>query len=141
MEEGSTTWEAVVRDFYGVFQGQMESAKASIQTVKKQHEPTNEICEKCGKPMVIKWGRRGRFMSCSAWPECKNAKSISTDVPCPQCITGKLVQRKAKSGRGRPFYGCTRYPECNFIVNKLPAAPGTNENAPDTGAKPYSDVT
>ena len=120
IEEGQTDWVKVVRTFYDTFRVQMELAKDQIQTVKKVAEPTDEICEKCGKPMVIKWGRRGRFMSCSAWPECKNAKSISTDVICPQCKTGKLVMRKAKSGKGRPFYGCTTYPNCNFISNKLP---------------------
>ena len=121
IEDGQAEWVTVVRAFYDVFKGQMEHAKDQIQTVKKVQEPTDEICEKCGKPMVIKWGRRGRFMSCSAWPECKNAKSISTGVVCPQCGTGKLVQRKAKSGRGRPFYGCTTYPACNFIANRLPS--------------------
>ena len=120
IEEGDEDWVKVVRDFYGTFHGQMEKAKDEIKTVKKTSEPTDEICDKCGKPMVIKWGRRGRFMSCSDWPTCKNAKSISTDVVCPQCGQGKLVQRRAKSGRGRAFYGCTTYPACTFISNKLP---------------------
>jgi DNA topoisomerase I len=138
IEEGETEWVEVVREFYDVFKGQMESAKDQIQTVKKVQEPTNEICEKCGKPMVIKWGRRGRFMSCSGWPECKNAKSISTEVACPQCKTGKLVQRRAKSGRGRPFYGCTRYPECNYIANRLPSE-GKAEAKPED--EKDSDIT
>jgi DNA topoisomerase-1 len=138
IEEGSSEWVAVVRTFYDKFKGEMELAKDNIQTVKKVQEPTDEICEKCGKPMVIKWGRRGRFMSCSAWPECKNAKSISTDVVCPQCKTGKLVQSRAKTGRGRPFYGCTTYPACTFIANRLPsdkpetpAADAAEEKDPD----------
>jgi DNA topoisomerase-1 len=121
IEEGSAEWVSVVREFYAVFAQQMTLAQDRIQTVKKEHEPTDEICQLCGKPMVIKWGRRGRFMSCSGWPVCKNAKSISTDVLCPKCKKGKLVQRKAKSGRGRPFYGCTTYPECTFITNRLPS--------------------
>ncbi len=121
IEEGDAEWVSVVRTFYDMFKGQMALAKDNIQTVKKVQEPTDEICEKCGKPMVIKWGRRGRFMSCSAWPECKNAKSISTEVICPQCKTGKLVQRRARTGRGRPFYGCTTYPTCTFIANRLPS--------------------
>jgi DNA topoisomerase-1 len=121
IEEGRIDWVQVVKDFYDVFHVQLELARDQIQTVKKQNEPTDELCEKCGQPMVIKWGRRGRFMSCSAWPECRNAKSISTDVVCPQCKAGKLVQRKAKSGRGRPFYGCTTYPSCTFISNRLPS--------------------
>lgn len=121
IEEGKIPWIGVVRNFYGLFSGQVALAKSQMQTVKRENEPTDESCEKCGKPMVIKWGRRGRFMSCSAWPECKNAKSISTGIVCPQCQKGKLVQRRAKSGRGRAFYGCTEYPACNFIANKLPS--------------------
>ena len=134
IEEGQIGWANVVKDFYDVFRVQMELAKDQIQTVKKVSEPTDEICDKCGKPMVIKWGRRGRFMSCSAWPECKNAKSISTGVACPQCKTGKLVMRKAKSGKGRAFYGCTTYPSCNFITNRLPSAEAKAEE-PKTGEK------
>ncbi len=141
IEEGAAEWVTVVRAFYDVFKGQMESAKDNIQTVKKVHEPTNEICEKCGKPMVIKWGRRGRFMSCSAWPECKNAKSISTDVVCPQCKTGKLVERRAKSGRGRPFYGCTTYPACTFITNRLPSDKSDAQAAKPEGEEKDSDIT
>ena len=126
VEEGKAEWVKVVQDFYGVFSGQMDFAKTQMQTVKRASEPTNEICDKCGKPMVIKWGRRGRFMSCSGWPECRNAKSISTEVICPKCKKGKLVARRARSGKGRPFYGCTTYPLCDYIVNRLPSA----ENVP-----------
>lgn len=131
VEEGKADWVKVVREFYDVFQPEIETARENMQSVKKKDEPTDEICDKCGKPMVIKWGRRGRFMSCSGWPECKNAKSISTDVVCPQCGQGKLVQRRARSGRGRPFYGCTRYPECTFIANKLPSPEGAGGVSPE----------
>jgi DNA topoisomerase-1 len=130
--EGKAEWVAVVKDFYGVFSNQMEIAKTQMQTVKRASEPTDEICDKCGKPMVIKWGSRGKFMSCSGWPGCRNAKSISTNVVCPQCKTGKLVARRAKSGRGRPFFGCTRYPECTFITNRLPSA---GETEPPAGSR------
>ena len=121
VEEGNAEWVSVVKSFYSIFAKQVDKAKLQMTTVKKKDEPTDEICDKCGKPMVIKWGRRGRFMSCSGWPECKNAKSISTNIECPQCKKGKLVARRARSGRGRTFYGCTAYPECNFIANKLPS--------------------
>ncbi len=133
IEEGTAEWVAVVGDFYAKFSGQMELAKSEMTTVKRAAEPTDEICEKCQKPMVIKWGRRGRFMSCSGWPDCKNAKSISTSVGCPQCGKGKLVQRRAKSGRGRSFYGCTAYPDCRYIANKLPGA-GGSASAPADGS-------
>ncbi len=135
IEEGQVDWHDVVKDFYTVFSVQIEAAKDQMQTVRREAEPTDEICDKCGKPMVIKWGRRGRFMSCSAWPECKNAKAIPTDVTCPQCGTGKLVGRRARSGKGRSFYGCSSYPACTFIVNKLPsskpaAGPETENSEP-----------
>ena len=136
IEEGKIEWAGVVREFYELFRPQVELAKAQMVTVKRENEPTDEICEKCGKPMVIKWGRRGRFMSCSAWPECKNAKSISTSVVCPQCGKGKLVQRRSRTGRGRSFYGCTTYPACTFITNKLPGG-----EAPAAGAAPAEAAT
>ncbi len=149
IEEGKKDWVKVIRNFYSNFGGQVELAKTGMETVKRENEPTDEICDKknpgpdgvevvCGKPMVIKWGRRGRFMSCSGWPDCKNAKSISTGVACPQCKEGKLVMRRAKSGKGRAFYGCTRYPDCNFLANKLPKegeAPASSENTPPAGAE------
>ncbi|MCG3176233.1 MAG: DNA topoisomerase 1 [Candidatus Omnitrophica bacterium] len=124
IEEGEMTWVDVVKEFYEVFKGQVDLAKDQMTSVKRESQPTDEICAACGKPMVIKWGRRGRFLSCSGWPECRAARSISTDVACPTCGQGKLVERRARSGRGRPFFGCTRYPECTHISNKLPAAPG-----------------
>ena len=120
IEEGKAEWVGVVKEFYEVFRGQMNFAKTEMQTVKRESEPTDEACDKCGKPMIIKWGRRGRFMSCSGWPGCRNAKSISTDVVCPQCGKGKLVARRARSGKGRSCYGCSAYPSCTFITNRLP---------------------
>ncbi|MBI3252951.1 MAG: type I DNA topoisomerase [Candidatus Omnitrophica bacterium] len=130
IEEGKTEWVGVVRGFYGSFSGQLDFAKDKMETVKKENEPTNEVCEKCGKPMVIKWGRHGRFVSCSGWPDCKNAKSLSTGVACPQCGKGQLVRRKAKSGRGRSFYGCTAYPDCTYIANRLPSEASAKEGTP-----------
>lgn len=131
IEEGKAEWVEVVREFYGVFSGQMDFAKTQMHVVKRDVELTDERCDLCGKPMIIKWGRRGRFMSCSGWPECRNAKSIPTNVACPQCRQGKLVARRAKSGKGRPFYGCSTYPDCNFITNRLPK--------PNEPATPVSD--
>ncbi len=137
IEEGEAVWQAVVAEFYKAFSGQIEKAKSEMQTVRREAEPTDEVCELCQKPMVIKWGRRGRFMSCSGWPECKNAKAIPTNVACPQCSTGKLVARRAKSGKGRAFYGCSSYPACTFIANRLPSAkPAAEAGAPETPGPP-----
>ncbi len=136
VEDGKAEWVSVVKRFYGLFAGQLDMAKSQMQTFKKEAEPTDEICDQCGKPMVIKWGRKGRFMSCSGWPECRNAKSIPTSVVCPQCRKGKLVLRRAKSGRGRSFYGCSTYPECNFLANRLPSADdGKEKSAQETSSE------
>ncbi len=128
IEEGEMAWTKVLKEFYVPFKESLDRAGAEIQPVRRVEEKTDEVCEKCGKPMVIKWGRRGKFLSCSAFPECRNAKSISTGVPCPTCAKGSLVARRSRGGKGRPFYGCSRYPECTHISNKLPGA------APDAGA-------
>ncbi len=81
-------------------------------------EDTGEECEKCGKPMVIRRGRYGRFLACSGYPECKNARSVSTGIKCPECKEGDLVERNSR--RGRMFYGCNRYPDCTFSVWNQP---------------------
>ncbi|PIU40755.1 MAG: DNA topoisomerase I [Candidatus Omnitrophica bacterium CG07_land_8_20_14_0_80_50_8] len=139
VEEGKARWIEVVREFYHLFSGQLEYAKTTMQTVKRAVEATDEVCDLCGKPMVIKWGRRGKFMSCSGWPACRNAKSISTEVVCPGCHQGKLVARRAKSGRGRTFYGCTQYPACTYLVNRLPKVTD-DEKSPDPGQAPQESA-
>ena len=80
----------------------------------------DEKCDKCGQPMVLKAGRFGKFMACSDYPTCKNAKPLKVGVKCPKC-DGDLVERRSK-GRGRTFYGCSRYPDCDFIVSQRPVA-------------------
>jgi DNA topoisomerase-1 len=83
-------------------------------------EATDEVCDKCGKPMLIRTGRFGKFIACSDYPECKTSKPIlnKVGVPCPRC-GGDLVQRRSR-GKGRVFYGCSRYPDCDFLVNQRP---------------------
>jgi DNA topoisomerase-1 len=83
-------------------------------------EDTGEVCEKCEKPMVIRKGRFGRFLACSGYPECKNTKSVSTGVSCPECSEGQLVERRSK--KGKTFYSCNRYPKCRFSVFNPPVA-------------------
>ena len=118
IEEGKLKRVEVVRLFYGPFVQELTIAQKKI---KKEVIPTKEICELCGRPMVLKWGRHGRFLSCSGFPECKNARSITTEVKCPQQECGGwLVQRRSK--RGSLFYGCSNYPKCNYATNKLPQA-------------------
>ncbi|MEK7788402.1 MAG: topoisomerase DNA-binding C4 zinc finger domain-containing protein, partial [Planctomycetota bacterium] len=82
-------------------------------------EPTNEKCEKCGSPMVIRFSKKGRFMGCSAYPKCRNIKSLPTGVKCPkEGCGGDLIQRRSK--KGGIFFGCSKYPECDHIAKELP---------------------
>lgn len=116
IEEGKLKYPAILEDFYKPFKADLDFAQKNI---KKEVIYTDEICPECKKPMVIKWGRSGKFLSCSSFPKCKFAKSIITGVKCPQDnCPGELVERRGK--RGRFFYGCTNYPECKFTSNRLP---------------------
>jgi len=122
IEEGTNDYVKVLRDFWVPFKEELDFAMANIQ---KTEVTIEKPCPDCGKPMVVKWGRRGRFISCTGFPECKHAEPFTTGVKCPspEC-TGELVERR--SHRGTAFYGCSRYPDCKFIANKLP----TNEKTP-----------
>ncbi|MCA9396472.1 MAG: type I DNA topoisomerase, partial [Candidatus Omnitrophica bacterium] len=122
VEDGKAEWKSILRGFYSDFSVALDSAKTKIEPVRKKEELTDEKCDLCEKPMVIKWGRRGKFMSCSDFPKCRFSKSIPTSTACPKCTDGRLVSRRSKTGKGRAFYGCSRYPECDYISNKLPSA-------------------
>lgn len=118
IEEGEADWLTVLKSFYSPFMHTVEQAKLQMKDVKKEVVPTDEICKLCGKPMVIKWGRRGKFMSCSDYPKCKFAKSITSGVKCPvEGCGGELVGRRSKRGS---FFGCSNYPKCTYIARKLP---------------------
>ena len=117
IEEGSLSRIKVLEDFYGPFKTSFDFAQENI---KKEIVETNEICDKCGRPMVIKWGRKGKFLSCSDYPKCKNAKSITTGIKCPEPgCGGELIERRSRRGF---FYGCTNYPKCKFICKTIPKA-------------------
>jgi DNA topoisomerase-1 len=111
---GDENWITLLRRFYGPFATELEEAEKKLPRLELRDEPTDEICPKCGRPMVIKTGRFGRFISCTGYPECKTAKPIvkETGVPCPKC-GGAIVERRSK--KGRTFYGCGNYPNCDFI--------------------------
>ncbi len=118
IEDGDNNYVALLKDFYGPFKEEVDYAMANIE---KTHVAVEKPCPDCSRPMVVKWGRRGRFISCTGFPECKHAEPFTTGVKCPgEGCSGELVERR--SGRGAMFYGCSRYPECKFIANKLPAA-------------------
>ncbi len=114
VEEHKAEWHEVLRTFYGPFERQLEDAEKKLPKLELRDEPTDEICPACAKPMVIKTGRFGRFISCSGYPECKTTKPIlkETGALCPK-DGGKVVERRSK--RGRTFYGCANYPNCDFV--------------------------
>jgi DNA topoisomerase I len=100
----------------------------SIQPVKEEEITTDEVCDKCGSPMVVKRGRFGRFLACSKYPECKNSKPISIGVTCPKACGGYISERRSK--RGKTFYGCSSYPNCDFVSWDRPR----NEACPTCGS-------
>ncbi len=115
IEEGSVGWVSVLSDFYGGFEKVLKEAEG-IEKVKLKEEVTDVICEKCGRNMVIKSGRFGKFLACPGFPECKNAKPITVEVDgvsCPLC-DGKVLQKKSK--KGKIYYGCEHNPGCGFMT-------------------------
>ena len=116
IEEGSTEWTQVIREFYDIFSADLEKAEQEMdgQKVKVPEVMTDEICELCGKPMVIKTGRYGKFMACSGFPECTNTKKIVKHAKgaCPKC-GGRILQLTSK--RGRIFYACENGTDCGFM--------------------------
>ncbi|MBV8821653.1 MAG: type I DNA topoisomerase, partial [Ktedonobacteraceae bacterium] len=122
VEEGRHSWTEFLRSFYDGFKTTMQKAEAEMDRVQKPIEETDEQCPECGRNLVIRTGRFGRFLSCSAFPECRYRRSFlnKTGALCPLCH-GDLVERKTKQKK-RIFYGCSNYPECNFAIWERPVA-------------------
>lgn len=120
VEEGRCSWTEFLRSFYDGFKATMEKAEAEMDRVHKPLEETDELCPECGRNLVIRTGRFGRFLSCSGFPECRYRRSFvnKTGALCPQCH-GDLVERKTKQKK-RVFYGCSNYPTCNFAIWERP---------------------
>jgi DNA topoisomerase-1 len=116
---GKREWVPVLRDFYGPFEKAMQYADKHMENLNLGEQPTGEVCEKCGHPMVVKWGRYGKFIACGNYPACRNTKpfQVKIEVACPEC-GGDLVEKKTR--RRRVFYGCSNYPECEFASWKRP---------------------
>lgn len=131
VEEGKYEWVQLLTDFYGDFDKTLKQAKEDMKGVKieLEEDKTDLICDKCGKPMVVKFGRFGRFIACSGYPDCKNIVKIvnKIGVPCPKC-GGDVISRNTK--KGRQFFGCSNYPNCNFVSWYEPV----NEKCPNCGS-------
>ncbi len=136
IEEGSVDWLEAMRTFYGAFTRWLEQAKHKMKNIKAMEEPTEEACEKCGRPMVVKWGRFGKFLACSGYPECKNTKELPANggapaagadgsggiqgegEPCENCGKPMVLKR----GRFGPFLACSGYPECKTVIRVAKSA-------------------
>jgi DNA topoisomerase I len=120
---GETGWVQVLNEFYAPFKQTLERAAAEMPNVTVPVETTDQVCAKCGSPMVIKHGRFGKFLACSAFPKCKNTIKLSasgapgganTGVKCPECNQGEIVEKRSK--KGKVFYSCNRYPACKYAL-------------------------
>jgi DNA topoisomerase-1 len=121
VEEGKVEWKSIIRNFYPDLSELVKKAESNLDKVNIQDEVTDVICDNCGRNMVIKYGPHGKFLACPGFPECRNTKPYleKINVPCPKC--GKeIVIRKTR--KGRKFYGCEDYPECDFVSWQRPVA-------------------
>ncbi|MFB0546512.1 MAG: type I DNA topoisomerase, partial [Anaerolineae bacterium] len=118
---GEREWVPVLREFYGPFEQTFQLAEKTMERINLDNQPTGENCEKCGHPMVIKFGRYGKFIACSNYPACRNTKPflVKVGVQCPEC-GGDLVERRTRRRGRRLFYGCINYPECEFATWNRP---------------------
>jgi len=115
VEDGKLDYSQLLSEFYQPFKKELDYA---MQKIEKTQTTVDKNCPQCNRQIVIKWGRRGKFLSCSGFPECKYAEAFTTGVKCPQeGCDGELVERRSRRGQ---FYGCSRYPKCTYIANKLP---------------------
>lgn len=115
ISDGFTKWKDVIKDFYSSFQKDLEHAEEEIGKIEVEDEVTDEICEKCGRNYVVKFGRYGKFLACPGFPECRSTKPLLEEIGivCPKCQKGQIVVRRSK--KGRKFYGCSDYPTCDFV--------------------------
>jgi len=112
---GKKEWLVMIKNFYGPFKENLEKKEREISKSFTE-EKTDEVCPKCGKMLVIKMGRFGKFLACSGFPECRYTKSLEgpekIGLKCPKCNQGEVIKKRTK--KGRFFYGCSRWPECDF---------------------------
>lgn len=135
VEAAKEEWVQVVDQFYQPFSKELATAEDEMEKVVIKDELAGENCSICGAPMLIKLGRYGKFKACARFPDCRHTETIVEEIglPCPKCHQGQVVERKTK--RGRTFYGCSRYPDCDFVAWDKPTA----KTLPD-GTTPKSDI-
>ena len=148
VERGEENWVDVVRGFWDGFKPVLDEVSATAERMTIEPEEIGEDCPECGKPLVVKRGRFGEFIACTGYPDCKYTRNIvkTTGIQCPKCGEGELIRRKAGKGKakGRFFYGCSRYPDCDFVSWKKPDAKADQSkdgSAPDSsgGGAGYGD--
>jgi len=129
IEEGTSEWKQILRDFYPDFAKTLSRAESKIEKIQVKDEVSDVPCEKCGAMMVYKMGRFGKFLACPNFPECRNAKPIITYIAakCPKCGS-RLMEKNSK--KNRKFYGCEKYPECDFVSWEMPIT----DNCPQCGS-------
>ncbi len=115
VEDGKREWVKILKDFYPPFEKNLEKAAANIAKIKIKDEESDVVCEKCGRKMVYKLSKFGKFLACPGYPECKNTKAIRTETgtKCPKC-GGEILVKKSK--KGKVYYGCEHYPKCDFML-------------------------
>ncbi len=134
VEEGVVNWKTVVSNFYPDLEEAVEKAEEDLQKVKIEDEVSDEVCELCGRNMVVKYGPHGKFLACPGFPECRNTKPYleKIGVKCPKC--GKEIVLR-RSSKGRKFYSCEGYPDCDFVSWKRPEAPKEQTETPGEAVK------
>ena len=138
ISRGEKQWTPVLEEFYGGFSAALEKADLEAERVQRPVEETGEMCEECGKPLLLREGRFGKFIGCSAFPQCRNTKPFldTIGVACPQCGQGEVVRKRNK--RRSVFYSCSRYPDCEYASSRPPAA--SKDTADEAPAKEPAEV-
>ena len=121
--DGKLPWQKAVGDFYVPFEKNLKEKEKEVQKQEIEIEGDGEPCSKCGKPMVVKTGKFGKFLACTGYPDCKTTKNIQqkTGIKCPDCKDGDVIERRSK--KGKMFYGCSQYPDCKFVSWVRPTPP------------------
>lgn len=138
ISRGEKQWTPVLKEFYGGFNAALEKADQEAERVQRPVVETGEMCEECGKPLLLREGRFGKFIGCSGFPQCRNTKQYldTIGVDCPRCEQGEVVRKRNR--RGNVFYSCSRYPDCEFASSRSPA--DRKATSEDRSAKEPAEV-